>query len=309
MSMPMLMWSPAAGVALGSFVAVAVAMVAVWPYVSGLPVQGPALPKALVMQPSTQASRVSRALSRLARPDDLEDSNALGLLLTQAGYRSRTAMMDFLALRVALTVGLPVVVLLFMGLADATAWTWVVALGAATLGYYAPSVVLRVRRRARQRRIGRAVPNMLDLLVSCVEAGLGVDMAMRHVCAEIVMASDELAAELQLVNSEMAAGIPRVEALKQLPLRTGVEDLASLVNVLGAVERYGAGIAQSIRAHAQLSRRRRAMEAEQRAAKASPALTVAMIVFILPPLFVVLLGPSVLAVTTWVVPRLAEGTL
>jgi tight adherence protein C len=90
----------------------------------------------------------------------------------------------------------------------------------------------------------------------------------------------------------MTAGVPRMEALRRLDHRTGVAELSSLINVIGQAERYGAGAAQSVRAQAQLSRRRRALDAERRAANASPLLTVAMIVFILPALFIVLLGPS-----------------
>ena len=121
---------------------------------------------------------------------------------------------------------------------------------------------------------------------------------------DLHVAAPELALELELTNAELKAGVPRMQALQHLHERTGLPEVASLVNVLAQAERFGAGVAPSIRAHAQLSRRRRALAAEKRAAEAAPKLTVAMILFVLPPLFVVLLGPTVVHVVERLIPTL-----
>jgi tight adherence protein C len=166
-------------------------------------------------------------------------------------------------------------------------------LAAAGLGYFGPRLAVGWLRAARQRRLQRSLPNMMDMLVSCLEAGLGVDAALRYLAREVDVSSPVLADELRLANVSMTAGVPRTEALRDFDRRTGIEEITALVSVLSQAERFGAGVAPSVRAHAQLARRRRAVEAEQRAAQAAPYLTVAMVVLIMPSLFVVLVGPTV----------------
>lgn len=145
---------------------------------------------------------------------------------------------------------------------------------------------------------------MLDMLVSCLEAGLGIDMALRHVAGELVAAAPEIARELALVNTELAAGVPRMTALQHFHDRTDIEEVASLVNELAQAERYGSRIAPALRSHAQVTRTRRVLESERKAAEASPKLTVVMILFILPPLFIVVLGPTAVTLIARFAPTL-----
>lgn len=288
-------------VAVGSFVSVLVAAAAVHhARASTGPTATPLPPSAVLPQLSTPG--VVRALGSLAAPDDPHERESVRTALVQAGFAGRAALPTFLALRTAATVALPVAGWIVLQPASVPRMMLVVLLGAA-LGYYGTAGALEVIRGRRVRRIRRAVPNMLDMLVSCVEAGLGIDVALHHVARDVQVASPELAAELNLINAELSAGLPRTQAFGLLERRTGVAELAALANVLGVVERFGAGIAQSLRAHAHLSRRRRALEAETRAARAAPALTVVMVIFILPVLFVVLIGSTVVNVSHVVRPQ------
>jgi tight adherence protein C len=257
--------------------------------------QGEGTAQAEVRRSVVARSRVpvfAKVLATLARPTDAADRVELRVELMQAGWQSPDAPAWFSAGRVLCALVVPAVLL---G-ADPTSSTigmvgWVAM--TATLGYFIPPVLLWWLRGRRQARISRAVPDMLDMLVSCLEAGLGVDAAMRRVSRDIGVVAPELAAEMQQADAEMVAGMSRTAALERLDMRTGVEELRALVVMLSQAERYGAGVAPSIKAHAQLVRSRRSLAAEKVAARASPVLTIVMIVLILPALFVVLLGPTV----------------
>jgi tight adherence protein C len=176
----------------------------------------------------------------------------------------------------------------------------------ATMGYYIPAVYVSVRLSNRQRELLKPFPDAMDLLVSSVEAGLGVDAAFQRVAREIEGAAPELARELQMVNHEVAAGISRTDALRRLDKRTGLQEINSLVNVLTQAERFGTSIASSLRVHSELVRSKRMLAAEERAAAISPKLTVGMIIFILPSLFVVLVGPAVINVINNLLPAISQ---
>ena len=183
----------------------------------------------------------------------------------------------------------------------------VVLLGSASLGYYLPAVVLDWRIRQRQASILRPFPDALDLLVCCVEAGLGLDAAFRRVAEEMAPAAPLLAQELSLVNHEIAAGVPRADALKRLDSRTGLSEMGSLVSVLVQADRFGTSVAKALRIHAELVRSRRMIAAEEKAAQISPKLTVVMILFILPALMVVLVGPAIINIAKNLLPTLSGG--
>ena len=144
----------------------------------------------------------------------------------------------------------------------------------------------------------------LDLLVSSVEAGLGLDAAFRRVSKEMESAAPALVRELQAVNYEVEAGIPRTTALRHLDERTGLQEVNSLVNVLLQAERFGTSVAEALRVHSELVRKKRMLAAEENAAKISPKLTLAMIIFILPLLFTVLAGPAAINVVNNLLPAM-----
>ncbi len=242
-------------------------------------------------------------IAALAAPTDEAARSALRRDLVQAGLGARGTLERFLLARAAAALLAPALGLLLVRPDRPLVALWT-ALVSAALGYYLPALWLRLRRSRRQASILRALPNALDMMVSCLESGLGLDTAMRRVANEVRTTAPELAAEFQVVFDETIAGVPRSEALRHLDLRTGLPDISSLVNVMGDAEKYGAGIAASIRAHAQLSRRRRALEIEKRAARAAPKLTVAMVLFVFPALFIVLLGPTVVQLFERVLPAM-----
>ena len=189
--------------------------------------------------------------------------------------------------------------LLMLPFAAASGLSPVVAVGVvlgATFGYYLPAIWVANVTNKRKRRLLSAFPDALDLLVSCVEAGLGLDAAFRRVAVEMETAAPELAREFQLVTHEISAGVPRVEALRHLERRTGLDEIRSLVNMLAQAERFGTSIARGLRVHSRMTRQKRMSRAEEEAARVSPKLTVVMILFLLPVLGMVLVGPALINV-------------
>jgi tight adherence protein C len=166
-----------------------------------------------------------------------------------------------------------------------------------------PELWLTWRIRARQHRLRLALPDGLDLLVICVEAGLGLDQALMRVAEELRITHPELSEELQLVNLEMRIGKTRLEALRELGLRTGLEDIKALVAMLIQTERFGTSVAQSLRVHSDDLRTKRRQRAEELAAKTAVKMVPALVFFIFPALMVVILGPAVITIMRQFVQR------
>jgi tight adherence protein C len=215
------------------------------------------------------------------------------LMMIRAGYRSPNAVLAMQGVKILLPAGL-------VGLVFATGIYHqnpiVFPVIAAAVGFLAPDLWLSSRVRARQHRLRKGLPDGLDLLVICVEAGLGLDQALLRVAQELHIAHRELSEELQRVNLEMRVGKTRVEALRELARRTGLEDIKSLVTMLIQTERFGTSIAQSLRVHSDDLRTKRRQRAEEMSAKTSVKMVPALVFFIFPALMVVILGPAVLAI-------------
>jgi len=247
---------------------------------------------------------VTSRVGAFASGDD-DEAVANRKMLLQAGFRNRNALEMFNAIRVMLFLALG-------GTGFAVTYTEkpiFIALGVLlgmTAGYYAPKIFVSQRQSARQKVLMDSFPDALDLLVSCVEAGLGLDAAFRRVSTELETAAPALARELQAVNYEVEAGIPRTTALRHLDERTGLREVNSLVNVLLQAERFGTSVADALRVHSEIVRKKRMLSAEESAAKISPKLTMAMIIFILPLLFAVLAGPAAINVMNNLLPAM-EG--
>lgn len=239
---------------------------------------------------------VTAQVSKLASPEANTDAgNLLKRRLMQAGFRGRASVEAFSAVRAGLAFALPVMTLLILPEMNKSQLL-MIGLIMASVGYYAPGFVVTSRIEGRQKAIMKSFPDALDLLVSSVEAGLGLDAAFRRVADEIEGPAPILAAELKAVNQEVTAGVSRVEALRHLDQRTGLEDMKQLVNVLAQAERFGTSVARALRVHADLVRTKRQLKAEEKAAQISPKLTVVMILFIMPSLFAILLGPAMVQV-------------
>jgi tight adherence protein C len=166
----------------------------------------------------------------------------------------------------------------------------------ALLGYVIPDIWLMRRVRARQHRLRAAIPDGMDLLVICVEAGLGLDQALLRVSQELHRAHREFSDELQLVSTEMRLGKTRAEALRELGRRTGLEDLKGLVTMLIQTERFGTSVAQSLRVFSNDLRTKRRQRAEEMTAKISIKMVPVLVLFIFPALMVVVLGPAILTI-------------
>ena len=237
------------------------------------------------------ADAISARLAKLAAPQDEDEQDVLKKQLIQAGFRNKDAPQLFNATRVALAVTLPLLIVPFASGSSLTSLASGVVVMAAA-GYYLPQLFVTNAVGKRQAEILKPFPDALDLLVTCVESGLGLDAAIRRVGAEMESAAPSLSAEFLQVNNEISAGVPRVEALKHLGDRTGIPEVRSLVQMLVQADRFGTSIARSLRLQSEISRAKRMARAEEEAAKVSPKLTLVMILFFMPTLMVVLLGPA-----------------
>lgn len=223
--------------------------------------------------------------------------DALRDTLTQAGYRGASALPMYFAVRAVLMVGMALAPLFLVPLLTESAGAPLLVLPYFILpAWFAPRLWLRRQVTARQKEIQRALPDTLDLLLVCVEAGLGLNQALARVAQEITTVSPVMGGELRLLNLEIRAGTSREEAFRNLGARTGAEDLRALATMLIQADRFGTSIAQALRVQAEALRTRRRQRAEEAAAKTTIKLVFPLVLFIFPSLFVIILGPAVLSV-------------
>ncbi len=225
------------------------------------------------------------------------DIGALRLYLIQAGYPGATAPAVYLGSRLALPAVLAVAALTLMpALGFPLAWNLIAAFWFTVVGYVFPAMWVGSQRRARQKQMQKALPDALDLLVVCVEAGLALNQALMRVAEEVERLSPVLTEQLTLVNLEIRAGTAREDALRNLGDRTGIEDIMSLVAMLIQTDRFGTSIAQALRVHADTVRTKRRQRAEEAAAKTTIKLVFPLVLFIFPTMFVVILGPAIIQI-------------
>ena len=224
----------------------------------------------------------------------------ISLKLMRAGWRSKDAVIRYLFCKLALPFAFGAVSLLFLQVfnpfdLDLTG-KLVVSLISVIVGAYAPDVFVRNAAAKRCNKIRKSLPDALDLMVICSEAGLSLDSTLMRVSQEMEQAAPELADELSVTGLELGFLSERRKALKNLAMRVDVPAMRGVANTLLQAERYGTPLSQSLRVMAGESRQERVMRAEEKAARLPALLTVPMIVFILPPLFIVLLGRAILNV-------------
>lgn len=218
-------------------------------------------------------------------------------LLTHAGYRHPNAVAIYAGLRLGLAgvlAGGAALVLPILG-ANAGVVT-LVAVYVAAMGYLLPMLLVRSKARRRQKEITLNLPDALDLLVVCVEAGLGLNQAFMRVADEIHPLSETTSIEFHLMNLEIRAGTPREEALRNLFERTGVEDIRSLTMMMIQADRFGTSIANALRIHAETLRDKRKQRAEEAAAKTTIKMIFPLVLCIFPAMFVVLIGPGLIQI-------------
>jgi len=213
------------------------------------------------------------------------------LLMIRAGYRSPEAILAMRGVKLLCPVA-ALAGVYFSGLYRIN--VFFIPVVAFALGYLLPDMWLTWRVGSRQRKLRRGLPDALDLLVICVEAGLGLDQALLKVSQDMKISHPELSEELQFVNLEMRIGKTRIEALRELARRTGLDDIKALTAMLIQTERFGTSIAQSLRVYSDDMRIKRRQRAEEMSAKTSVKMVPPLVFFIFPALMVVILGPAMI---------------
>jgi tight adherence protein C len=260
--------------------------------------------EAAPVHPSLVFREVVKKLGDLI-PASPKDVTIMQKRMIRAGIRSPNALKYLYGAKVALGVICPLIMMGLVAGSSADPSNKFVAVAAAgALGFFGPNEYVRLRAKKRQKEIARGLPNALDLMVVCVESGLGLDQAILQVSKELEHAHPEISEEFALVNLELKAGKRRVEALRNLSERTSSDDLRKLVAVLIQADRFGTGVAQSLRAHADFMRVQTRQIAEEKAAKLGVKLVFPIFFCILPSLFVVTVGPVTVKIIRELIPMM-----
>lgn len=242
---------------------------------------------------------ITRLLEELGGrlPMATRDQTSLRQFLVQAGYDARSSVAAFWGARIVITAALAFLGTLVAFAAEAgSALMFLFTSYCALVGWALPWIWVRGRRIRRQKEIRRSLPDALDFLVVCVEAGLGLNQALVRVAREMTPVSEALANELALTNLQIRAGTSRPEALRDLGDRTGLSDVQALVTTLIQTDRFGTSVARSLRVHSETLRQKRRQEAEEAAAKTTIKMVFPLVLCIFPALFVVLLAPGLIRI-------------
>lgn len=253
-------------------------------------------------------AKVAKPFAKLSVPVDGWENSPLRTRFMNAGWRNPSAPAVYLAAKTVLAAMLPLSMTLIASPnseSENSNFFLVLLLLCAAIGYYLPNGLLARTVEKRQLEIFESFPDALDLLTVCVEAGLSLDQALIKVADEIHVKSPVLAEELQLVLMEMRAGFSKEKALRNLALRTGVEDVDTLVAMLVQAERFGTSVGASLRVHADALRTKRRYRAEEAAAKIALKLLFPLIFFIFPTLLLVLMGPAFIQIYRVLLPAFA----
>jgi tight adherence protein C len=257
-----------------------------------------------VAHPSLVFHDLVRRLGSLL-PQSPKDATTMQKRLIRAGYRGSGALKMLYGVKVALAVLLPLVASVVVASSEAASnYRLLILASAAGIGLFGPNEWVRMAAKRRQKRLRRALPNALDLLVVCVESGLGLDQAIMQCAKELEHAHPEICQEFTLVNLELKAGKRRAEALRNLAERTGVDEIKKLVAVLIQADRFGTGVAQSLRGHSEYLRVQMRQTAEEKAAKLGVKLVFPIFFCILPSLFVVTVGPVMVRISRELLPMM-----
>ena len=243
--------------------------------------------------------RFLESLGNLLFPRESEDYSQMRLNFLKAGLNRKNVPAIFWGAKCFLGMFLSVIFVLarisVFKMVDPT-MSMAICLLLAILGFYAPDIWLRVRTARRKDKILKGLPDALDVLVVCVEAGMGLDAAIKRVADEIRLTNKPLSDELKLFNLELLAGKARQDALRNLALRTDLEDMNSLTTLIIEADKFGTSISKALRVYSDSFRTKRYLRAEEVAAKLPVKLILVLILFIFPALFVVILGPTAIRI-------------
>ena len=238
-------------------------------------------------------------LGKFAAPVKPQDYSSVRLKFLRAGIQYENATASLWGAKILLMVCLPLIFLILrFQVFQIMTYQMTILSGVlcALFGFYLPDIWLRQKTDKRKEKVLNALPDALDLLVVCVEAGMGLDSAIYRVAQETKLNHPELSDEFQLINLELRAGKQRKDALKNLALRTNLEEINSLVTLLIQTDQFGTSLADALRVYADSFRTQRYQRAEEKAAKLPVKLLFPLVVFIFPALFVVLLGPAAISI-------------
>lgn len=267
--------------------------------------QAAAIPSAHA--PLRPGAALHKLVARLGTvlPASARDASLTENLLMRAGFRKPGAVRTLYGTKLFLAALLPILTFALaprIGIPEQNRMT--ASAAAVAVGFLGPNKFIRMRIRRRQKRIRRALPNALDLMVVCVESGLGLDQAIMQTAKELRRPNPEIAQEFAQVNFELKAGKRRADALRNLADRCAVADLKKLVAVLVQADRFGTGIAQTLRSHSDYMRVQARQVAEEKAAKLGVKLVFPIFFCILPSLFVVTVGPVVVRISRELLPMM-----
>ena len=229
-----------------------------------------------------------------------KEAKKISILLSRAGYRKSDALVIFFFAKLSLPFifgGLALLFIYVLPIFDLQGqMRWMVCLGLVGLGGFVPNIFLKNEITKREKKLRKGLPDALDLLVICAEAGQSLDAALKRVSSELGRFSPEVSDELALTSIELGLMADRRTALDNLVQRANIPEIRNVVNALTQTEKYGTPLAHTLRVLSAEYRSDRMMRAEEKAARLPAIMTVPMIIFILPPLFVVLIGPAILQV-------------
>ena len=273
---------------------------------------GTTLDKTSEARPEWQAkvAKLAEPMAWLSTPKAGWEASNLRVRFMQAGLRGVGWPVIYFGAKTVLTLMLPGLFLLYdhlVGVSSSALDSILFLVPLAALGHFLPNLVLALMVSTRQRELQEALPDAIDLMTVCVEAGLGLDAAMNRASEEIDLRSEALADELHLVGLELRVGSTRENALHNFALRTGVDDVATFVTILIQSEHFGTNVAESLRVLSDTMRDHRRIRAEEAAAKIPLKLLFPLIFFLFPALFVVLMGPAMISVYRTLLPTLGGG--
>jgi len=240
--------------------------------------------------------RLSMWLGNLVKPKDENEISKRRLLFLRAGYRQRSVPVLFLGLQLLFAAALPVAFLVLQNLYlhMPSIYVLLLAVALALVGFSLPQIWLKLKISSRKEKITEGFPDALDLLLVCVEAGMGLDQAVSRVSIEMEDTCKPISEEFKTFIMEMRVGLTRRDALKNLSARTDLDDVNSLVNLIIQTEKFGSSIGQALRVHSDTMRTKRHQRAEERAAKIPTKLIFPLLLFIFPSMFIVFLAPPLI---------------
>lgn len=263
--------------------------------------------KLLAQKQDTLAAKISKPLHKLSSIEKRSVRQKMQLTLVKAGYRSDQAIYSYLALKILCPI-------IYVGLFIFTRMVYnfqteviISILLLLFLGFFTPNLWVFLMTKTRQEKILRGLPDALDLMVVCVESGLGIDMTIKRVGDEMLPLCKDLSDEFTLTTLEIRAGMSREVAFKNMNTRIGLSEINSLTAVLTQTSRFGTSLAKALRIHADSLRIKRRQLAEAIAAKSTVKMVFPLVLFIFPSIFVVLIGPGALKIIKYLLPVLGGG--